>query len=104
MLLRETQQPQQPQQPVKKEEKVRIDINKWSPADIYVTTKNYKHKCLDEENTLRGLNQCMMHRLIGEGQGPIMFGVSLKKITGKAKLSTKNVDPKTAVDHIFKDF
>jgi len=89
---------------VKKEEKVRIDINKWSPADIYVTTKNYKHKCLDEENTLRGLNQCMMHRLIGEGQGPIMFGVSLKKITGKAKLSTKNVDPKTAVDHIFKDF
>tara|TARA_Y100000033_G_scaffold50517_1_gene61231 strand:+ start:42 stop:1436 length:1395 start_codon:yes stop_codon:yes gene_type:complete len=89
---------------VKKEEKVRIDINKWSPADIYVTTKNYKHKCLDEENTLRGLNQCMMHRLIGEGQGPIMFGVSLKKITGKAKLSTKNVDPKTAIDHIFKDF
>ena len=89
---------------VKKEEKVRIDINKWSPADIYVTTKNYKHKCLDEENTLRGLNQCMMHRLIGEGQGPIMFGVSLKKITGKAKLSTKNVDPKTARDHTFENF
>ena len=89
---------------VKKEEKVRIDINKWSPADIYVTTKNYKHKCLDEENTLKGLNQCMMHRLIGEGQGPIMFGVSLKKITGKAKLSTKNVDPKTARDHIFENF
>ncbi len=47
---------------VKKEEKVRIDINKWSPADIYVTTKNYKHKCLDEEKTIKGLNQCMMHR------------------------------------------
>jgi len=89
---------------VKREEKVRIDINKWSPADIYVTTKNYKHKCLDEENTLKGLNQCMMHRLIGEGQGPIMFGVSLKKITGKAKLSTKNVDPKTARDHTFENF
>lgn len=89
---------------VKKEEKVRIDINKWSPADIYVTTKNYKHKCLDEEKTLKGLNQCMMHRLIGEGQGPIMFGVSLKKITGKAKLSTKNVDPKTSRDHIFENF
>lgn len=89
---------------VKREEKVRIDINKWSPADIYVTTRNYRHKCLDEENTLKGLNQCMMHRLVGEGQGPIMFGVSLKKITGNAKLSTKNVDPKTARDHVFENF
>ena len=90
---------------VKGKEKVRIDINKWSPADIYVTTNNYRHKCLVEENTIRGLNQCMMHRLVGEGQGPIMFGVSLKKITQtKANLYTVNVDPKTARDQFYKKF
>ena len=90
---------------VKREEKVKIDINKWSPADIYVTTNNYKHKCLEEEKTLQGLNQCMMHRLVGEGQGPIMFGVSLKKITQtNARLYTVNVDPKTARDQFYKKF
>lgn len=90
---------------VRKSEGVRIDINKWSPADIYVTTKNYRHKCLEEENTLRGLNQCMMHRLVGEGQGPIMFGVSLKKITKtNASLKKINVDPKTARDQYFDRF
>lgn len=90
---------------VKKSEGVRIDINKWSPADIYVTTNNYRHKCLEEENTLKGLNQCMMHRLVGEGQGPIMFGVSLKKITRpNASLKKVNVDPKTARDQFFDRF
>lgn len=90
---------------VKREEKVRIDINKWSPADIYVTTNNYRHKCLAEENTIKGLNQCMMHRLVGEGQGPIMFGVSLKKITStEGTLNTVNVDPKIARDQFFKRF
>ena len=90
---------------VKGKEKVRIDINKWSPADIYVTTNNYRHKCLEEENSLQGLNQCMMHRLVGEGQGPIMFGVSLKKITQtNARLYTVNVDPKTARDQFYKKF
>tara|TARA_B100002019_G_scaffold143496_1_gene123692 strand:+ start:91 stop:1485 length:1395 start_codon:yes stop_codon:yes gene_type:complete len=90
---------------VKKAEGVRIDINKWSPADIYVTTSGYKHKCLEEEQTLQGLNQCMMHRLVGDGQGPIMFGVSLKKITQtNAKLSKINVDPKTARDQFYDSF
>ncbi len=90
---------------VKRAEGVRIDINKWSPADIYVTTNNYRHKCLEEENTLKGLNQCMMHRLVGEGQGPIMFGVSLKKITrSNASLKKINVDPKTSRDQFFDRF
>lgn len=90
---------------VKKAEGVRIDINKWSPADIYVTTNNYRHKCLEEENTLQGLNQCMMHRLVGEGQGPIMFGVSLKKITqATADLKKINVDPKTSRDQFYDSF
>ena len=30
-------------------EKIRIDINKWSPADIYITTPKYDPKCLEEE-------------------------------------------------------
>lgn len=70
---------------VKSKEGVRIDINKWSPADIYVTTNQYDSKCLEEEMTLQGLNQCMMERL----QNQTMFGVSLKKITSP----TGNINP-----------
>ena len=85
---------------VKKAEGVRIDINKWSPADIYITTKNYRAACLDEEMTLQGLNQCMNERLIGN----TMFGVSLKKISSGATLSKLNVDPKKANEHVFEKF
>ena len=34
---------------IKKIEGIRIDINKWSPADIYVTTPKYDPKCLEDE-------------------------------------------------------
>ena len=85
---------------VKKKEGVRIDINKWSPADIYVTTREYEAKCLEEEVTLKGLNQCMMERL----QKKVMFGVSLKKITGNASLKAINVDRKSASTKVFEKF
>tara|TARA_B100002019_G_scaffold81264_1_gene70167 strand:+ start:162 stop:1547 length:1386 start_codon:yes stop_codon:yes gene_type:complete len=85
---------------VRKSEGARIDINKWSPADIYITTKNYRAACLDEEMTLKGLNQCMNERLIND----IMFGVSLKKISSGATLSKLNVDPKQSNEHVFERF
>ena len=90
---------------VKGKEKVRIDINKWSPADIYVTTNNYRQQVSRRRDQFAGSQSVMMHRLVGEGQGPIMFGVSLKKITQtNARLYTVNVDPKTARDQFYKKF
>jgi len=65
---------------IKAKEKVRMDINKWSPADIYAF-KNFDPKCLNEEMSFKGLNQCMQERI----QKGIAMGVSLKKIEGNAK-------------------
>lgn len=84
---------------VKRAEGFSFDINKWSPADIYVTTPQYDPKCLEEEMTLRGLNQCMNERI--NPQSPKMFGVSLKKIEGNAKLNILNFDKKDATEKEF---
>jgi len=85
---------------VKKSEGFSFDINKWSPADIYITTPAYDSKCLEEEMTLRGLNQCMNERI--NPQSPKMFGVSLKKIEGTPKLNILNFDKKDATEKEFK--
>tara|TARA_Y100000114_G_scaffold55332_1_gene50572 strand:- start:183 stop:1514 length:1332 start_codon:yes stop_codon:yes gene_type:complete len=85
---------------IKKIEGVRIDINKWSPADIYITTKDYDPKCLEEEKSLKGLNQCMMDRLLNK----TMFGISLKQIKNSAKLNKINVDSKDGVEKEFSKF
>lgn len=85
---------------IKKLEKVRLDINKWSPADIYITTNGYDPKCLEEEKTLKGLNQCMMDRL----KNQTMFGISLKQIKNSASLKKINVDAKDSVEKQFKKF
>ena len=58
---------------IKKIEKIRIDINKWSPADIYITTPNYDPKCLQDEQSIRGLNQCMNEGLILKHQRCLEF-------------------------------
>ena len=85
---------------IKKLENVRLDINKWSPADIYVTTNDYDPKCLEEEKTLKGLNQCMMDRLLNQ----TMFGISLKQMNNSASLKKINVDKKDSVEKQFKKF
>ena len=75
---------------IKAKEKIRMDINKWSPADIYAF-KNFDPKCLNEEMSFKGLNQCMQERI----QKGIALGVSLKKIEGAAKpLKEVNFDKK----------
>ena len=48
---------------MKRVEGVRMDINKWSPADMYLISAAFDPKCLLEENSFRGLNQCMQERL-----------------------------------------
>jgi len=84
---------------IKKIEGIRIDINKWSPADIYVTTPKYDPKCLEDEKSLKGLNQCMNERI--NPTNPKMFGVSLKKMSGSASLKVLNFDKKDATEKKF---
>ena len=72
-----------------KKEGVSINLNKWSPADIYAF-KNFNPKCLNEEQSFRGLNQCMQERI----QKGIAIGISLKKIEGRALLKKINFDNK----------
>lgn len=72
---------------IKKVEGIRMDLNKWSPADIYMIKSNFDIKCLKSEQTILGLNQCMQERLLNH----TCMGVSLKKIKGTANLGQMNV-------------
>lgn len=74
-------------------EKAFGDLNKWSPADIYIIKKNFDPKILDEEHSLKGLNE-KMYELLNDKK---VIGVSLKKIEGnRGSISEKNFpnDPK----------
>jgi len=72
---------------VKKNEKVRMDINKWSPADIWIVDNNFSWDCLEGEKTLLGFNQCIQENL----EHDKLIGISLKKIVNSASMSVKNV-------------
>ena len=82
---------------IKKIEGVRMDLNKWSPADIYIVSDKFDITCLNEERTILGLNQCMQERI----ENNTLIGVSLKKIMGTARISLKNVfrDMKTTKEY-----
>ena len=84
---------------IKSKEGVRMDINKWSPADIYLTTPKYDPKCLEDEESIRGLNQCMNERI--NPQNPKMFGISLKKMSNTSALKLLNFDKKDATEKEF---
>lgn len=84
---------------IKRVEKIRIDINKWSPSDIYITTPQYNPDCLENEKSIKGLNQCMNERI--NPQDPKMFGVSLKKMSGTSKLKILNFDKKDVSEKKF---
>lgn len=87
---------------IKKIEGIRVDINKWSPADIYVTTPKYDPKCLMEEKSIKGLNQCMNERI--DPTDPKMFGVSLKKMSRTSNLKILNFDKKDSLEKEFNNF
>ena len=72
---------------VKANEGVRMDINKWNPSDIWLVRSDYDFKCIDDEKTLLGLNQCIQEQL----QDGRLIGISLKKMQSGASLSAKNV-------------
>ncbi len=87
---------------IKKIEGIRIDINKWSPADIYVTTPKYDPDCLENEKSIKGLNQCMNERI--NPSDPKMFGVSLKKMSRTSNLKVLNYDKKDSLEKEFTNF
>lgn len=87
---------------IKKIEGIRIDINKWSPADIYVTTPKYDPDCLENEKSIKGLNQCMNERI--NPSNPKMFGVSLKKMSRTSNLKVLNYDKKDSLEKEFTNF
>ena len=72
---------------VKAIENVRMDINKWNPSDIWMVKKGYDFKCIDEEKTLLGLNQCIQEEL----EHGNLIGISLKLMQSGASLSAKNI-------------
>ena len=72
---------------IQKIEGIRMDLNKWSPADIYMVRSDFDITCLNEEKTILGLNQCMQERI----ENNTLIGVSLKKIIGVARIELKNV-------------
>lgn len=63
------------------------DINKWSPADIYMITRNFKVTKLNDEETLKGLNGTMMYMFLSKD----CVGVSLKKMERRAQYSEINL-------------
>ena len=64
------------------------DINKWSPADIYMIKPNKTPDKLLKEETLKGLNGEMLKMY----QSNEIVGVSLKKMETTAKYSEINVN------------
>ena len=72
---------------VKRIENVRMDINKWNPADFWMVKKGFNFERIDGERTLLGLNQVIQESL----QQKELIGISLKKMPGGATLSKKNI-------------
>ncbi len=62
------------------------NLNKWSPADIYMVGGGFNVGALQAERTLKGLNEKMFEFI----QSNQLIGVSLKKITGTGRISKKN--------------
>ena len=72
---------------INREEKAFGNLNKWSPADIYMISNQSAIQQLTAEKTLKGLNS-KMFELIKSNQ---VIGVSLKKITGNSgRITEKN--------------
>ena len=71
---------------INKEEKAFGNLNKWSPADIYIIKNGSNLNAIAKEATLKGLN-IKMFNLIENND---VIGVSLKKIVGSAAISQKN--------------
>ena len=79
---------------INKQEKAFGNLNKWSPADIYMISNNANLGEIGNEKSLRGLNAAM-YEMIKNNQ---VIGVSLKKIYGIGRISKKNFPADTKVN------
>lgn len=72
---------------VKQKEGLSINLNKWSPADIYLIEPGFDpSQELKQENTIRGLNAKMFEYLKNEK----VIGVSLKKLGNTGNITHIN--------------
>jgi hypothetical protein len=71
---------------VNKNEKAFGNLNKWSPADIYMISNDANLSELSNERSLKGLN-AKMYDYISNYK---VIGVSLKKMSGGGSVSPKN--------------
>ena len=71
---------------VKRKEGLSVNLNKWSPADIYLIEPGFDPSPLKEENTILGLNALMYQYLKDEK----VIGVSLKKLGSTGNISEIN--------------
>ena len=76
---------------VKKAQKISLDLNKWSPADIYIAKNGFTVQQLKEEldgvKTWESLNARMLKLMTSK----TFIGVSLKKMKSQANLVPVNV-------------
>jgi len=79
---------------INKDEKAFGNLNKWSPADIYMISNKVNLGKLSQEKSLRGLN-AQMYEYIKNNQ---VIGVSLKKMYSSGKISKKNFPSDTKVN------
>ena len=71
---------------VKQKEGLSVNLNKWSPADIYLIEPGFDPSPLKQENTILGLNALMYQYLKDEK----VIGVSLKKLGSTGNISEIN--------------
>jgi len=71
---------------VKQKEGLSVNLNKWSPADIYLIEPRFDPSPLKQENTILGLNALMYQYLKDEK----VIGVSLKKLGNTGNISEIN--------------
>ncbi len=69
-------------------EKLFANLNKWSPADIYMVSEAGSKIDLTKAKTIVELNAMMMKAIKSED----IIGVSLKQVKGTANLAFKNID------------
>lgn len=74
----------------KRHESIFSDINKWSPADIYLTTKKGMDIDFSSTTNLVELNS-LMNKALQSGD---VVGISLKKISGSGSFKLYNVGEK----------
>ena len=64
------------------------NLNKWSPADMYIFKNNQDISSITSEKTLKGLNGAMIKKYLDK----TVIGVSLKKCENQAKYSQVNIN------------